>query len=59
VFDVGCEQARQIALFPEDRLGPALNCDVVHVPLSGLRLYRPRKWGLLLGLPCAGSTEAG
>lgn len=36
---------RQIALFPEDRTAPALDCDVVHVKLSGLRLYRPRQWG--------------
>jgi len=36
---------RQIALFPEDRAAPALDCDVVHVRLSGLRLCRPRQWG--------------
>jgi transposase len=44
-FDEGGQQARQIALFPEDRPAPALNCDVVHVRLSGLRLHRPRQWG--------------
>ena len=44
-FDEGGHQARQIALFPEDRAAPALNCDVVHVRLSGLRLHRPRQWG--------------
>ena len=44
-FDEGGQQARQIALFPEDRQAPALNCDVVHVRLSGLRLHRPRQWG--------------
>ena len=44
-FDEGGQQARQIALFPEDRAAPALNCDVVHVRLSGLRLHRPRQWG--------------
>jgi hypothetical protein len=44
-FDEGSQQARQIALFPEDRQAPALNCDVVHVRLSGLRLHRPRQWG--------------
>ena len=26
-------------------MAPALNCDVVHVRLSGLRLHRPRQWG--------------
>ena len=36
---------RQIALFPEDRAAPALDCDVVHVRLSGLRLCRPRQCG--------------
>ncbi len=44
-FDEGGHQARQIALFPEDRAAPALNCDVVHVRLNGLRLHRPRQWG--------------
>jgi transposase len=44
-FDEGGQQARQIALFPEDRAAPALNCDVVHIRLSGLRLRRPRQWG--------------
>jgi transposase len=44
-FDEDGQQARQIALFPEDRQAPALNCDVVHVRLSGLRLHRPRQWG--------------
>jgi len=36
---------RQIALFPKDRAAPALDCDVVQVKLSGLRLCRPRQWG--------------
>ena len=44
-FDEAGQQARQIALFPEDRAAPALECDVVHVRLSGLRLHRPRQWG--------------
>ena len=44
-FDEGGQHARQIALFPEDRAAPALNCDIVHVRLSGLRLHRPRQWG--------------
>jgi transposase len=44
-FDEGSRQARQIALFPEDRTAPALDCDVVHVRLSELRLNRPRQWG--------------
>jgi hypothetical protein len=44
-FDEAGQDARQIALFPEDRAAPALTCDVVHVRLSGLRLRRPRQWG--------------
>jgi len=38
-------QSRQIAIFPEDREAPALDCDVVQVKLSGLQLKRPRQWG--------------
>src|SRR3954469_19214071 len=41
-FDEGGQTGKQIALFPEDRAPPALDCDVVHVRLSGLRLRRPR-----------------
>jgi hypothetical protein len=44
-FDEDGQQTRQIALFPEDRAAPALDCDVVHVRLSDLRLRRPRQWG--------------
>ena len=44
-FDESGQRTRQIALFPEDRMAPALDCDVVHVRLSGLRLRRPRQWG--------------
>jgi transposase len=44
-FDEGGQRPRQVALFPEDRSAPALECDVVHVRLGGLRLRRPRQWG--------------
>jgi transposase len=44
-FDEGSRRPRQIALFPEDRAAPPLDCDVVHVRLSELRLRRPRQWG--------------
>jgi hypothetical protein len=43
-FDEGGHPSRRVALFPEDRAAPALDCDVVHVRLSGLRLRRPRQW---------------
>ncbi len=38
-------QSEQIAIFPEDREAPALDCDVVQVKLSSLQLKRPRQWG--------------
>lgn len=38
-------QATQMAVFPEDRKPPALDCDVVQIRLSGLQLKRPRQWG--------------
>jgi transposase len=44
-FEEGGQQPRQVALFPEDRAAPVLDCDVVHVRLAGLRLRRPRQWG--------------
>jgi hypothetical protein len=44
VFD-DSGQSRQMALFPEDRVAPLLDCDVVSIRLSGMRLRRPRQWG--------------
>src|SRR5271156_2095772 len=44
VFDEAGQSA-QIALFPEDRPVPVLDCDVVSIRLSGMRLCRPRQWG--------------
>ncbi|MGP0089626.1 MAG: IS1634 family transposase [Xanthobacteraceae bacterium] len=38
-------QSTQIALFPEDRVAPVLDCDVVSIRLSQMRLRRPRQWG--------------
>ena len=43
-FDEG-GRPTQIALFPEDRVAPALDCDVVSIRLSEMRLRRPRQWG--------------
>jgi len=45
VFDEGAGQSKQIALFPEDRLAPVLDCDVVSIRLNAMRLRRPRQWG--------------
>jgi len=45
VFDADAAQSKQMALFPEDRAPPVLDCDVVSVRLSEMRLRRPRQWG--------------
>jgi len=45
VFDADAAQSRQMALFPEDRAAPVLDCHVVSVRLSEMRLRRPRQWG--------------
>ncbi len=34
-----------VAIFPEDRIAPALGCEIVSIKLSELQLYRPRQWG--------------
>jgi Transposase DDE domain len=45
VFGEGGGRPSQIALFPEDRMAPPLDCDVVQVRLDQLQLRRPRQWG--------------
>ena len=45
VIDQGASTPQQVAIFPEDRQAPELDCDIVQVRLSGLRLQRPRQWG--------------
>jgi transposase len=45
VFDEGGEQPRQLALFPDDRVAPVLDCEVVQIRLNQLQLRRPRQWG--------------
>jgi transposase len=45
VFETGANQARTVALFPEDR-SPALDDDhIVRIRLDQLELRRPRQWG--------------
>ena len=39
------QQPTQMAVFPEDRKPPPLDCDVVQIKLNGLQLKRPRQWG--------------
>jgi len=45
VFDDEHDQAKQVALFPEDRPAPAVACEIVQVRLGDLQLHRPRQWG--------------
>jgi hypothetical protein len=37
--------ARQMAIFPDDRRAPELDCEVVQIRLGELSLHRPRQWG--------------
>ena len=58
-FDEGAGQPKQIALFPEDRLAPVLDCDVVSIRLSDMRLLGlvsgvPAGWPLFCGISCIG-----
>ena len=41
----GGQRSKQVALFPEDREAPELDCEVVQVRLSELTLHDPRQWG--------------
>ena len=45
VVQQGEDKPRQVAIFPDDRQAPKLDCDVVQVKLSELQLRRPRQWG--------------
>ena len=41
----GVQRSKQVALFPEDREVPELDCEVVQVRLAELTLHDPRQWG--------------
>lgn len=45
VFSGDDKKEKQIALFPENRPVPVLDCDVVQLRLSEMTLRRPRQWG--------------
>lgn len=45
VFDEDRAAAAQVALFPQDRAAPQLECEVVQVRLNELQLRQPRQWG--------------
>jgi len=38
-------EAAQMAIFPDDRAAPELDCEVVQIRLSELSLHSPRQWG--------------
>jgi len=45
IFEEGRIRPRTVALFPEDRIGPVADPDIVRIRLSQLSLHRPRQWG--------------
>jgi len=45
IFEEGHPRPRTVALFPEDRIGPVDDADIVRIRLSQLSLDRPRQWG--------------
>jgi Transposase DDE domain len=45
VLEDGGRRPASVAIFPEDRQAPELDCAVVRVRLDGIRLERPRQWG--------------
>lgn len=45
VFDQVKGQMMPMALFPEDRKPPVLDCETVQIHLRGMRLTSPRQWG--------------
>jgi len=45
IFEEGQSRSRTVALFPEDRIGPVDDPQIVRIRLSELSLHRPRQWG--------------
>jgi len=45
IFEGGQARPRTVALFPEDRIGPVADADIVRIRLRQLSLHRPRQWG--------------
>jgi transposase len=45
IFEEGKTRPRTVALFPEDRIGPVADADIVRIRLKELSLHRPRQWG--------------
>jgi Transposase DDE domain len=45
VLQEGEARPQQLAIFPDDRVVPTLNCDIVQIRVNELKLRRPRQWG--------------
>lgn len=45
IFADGQARPRTVALFPEDRIGPLADGQIVRIRLNQLSLHRPRQWG--------------
>jgi transposase len=45
IFEDGQARPRTVALFPEDRIGPIDDEEIVRIRLNKLSLHRPRQWG--------------
>jgi transposase len=45
VFEEGVEAPRQVALFPEDRVGEETAVPQIQIKLGELTLHQPRQWG--------------
>ena len=45
IFDEGGVKSQPMALFPEDREVPILDCETIKIRLQDMQLKRPRQWG--------------
>ncbi len=45
IFEEGQTRPRTIALYPEDRIGPVKDEEIVRIRVKELSLHRPRQWG--------------
>jgi transposase len=45
IFEEGQTRPRTIALYPEERVGPVKDQEIVRIRVKELSLHRPRQWG--------------
>jgi hypothetical protein len=45
IFEDGKTRPRTIALYPEERIGPVRDEEIVRIRIKELSLHRPRQWG--------------